>query len=86
MTVTPQSLQRSCTHVRLIGGREETGASRLCRAARGASRLPDTIPLRRVMGHMLLPREQQLADGSYVTRIYKNQNDQRAKGIVTGSV
>ena len=40
----------------------------------------------RVMGHMLLPREQQLADGSYVTRIYKNQNDQRAKGIVTGSV
>ena len=33
----------------------------------------------RVMGHMLLPREQQLADGSYVTRIYKNQNDQRAK-------
>jgi hypothetical protein len=29
-------------NVRLIGGREETGASRLCRAARGASRLPDT--------------------------------------------
>ena len=28
-------------NVRLIGGREETGASRLCRAARGASRLPD---------------------------------------------
>jgi hypothetical protein len=28
---------------------------------------------------MLLPREAQLADGSYVTRIYKNQNDQRAK-------
>src|ERR1035441_5490542 len=28
-------------NVRLIGGGEETGASRLCRAARGASRLPD---------------------------------------------
>jgi hypothetical protein len=28
-------------NVRLIGGREETGASRLCRAARGASCLPD---------------------------------------------
>jgi hypothetical protein len=33
----------------------------------------------RVMSHMLLPREQQLADGSYVTRIYHNQKDQRAK-------
>jgi len=31
------------------------------------------------MSHMLLPREQQLTDGSYVTRIYKNQNDQRAR-------
>src|ERR1035441_8041735 len=28
-------------NVRLIGGWEETGPSRLCRAARGASRLPD---------------------------------------------
>jgi hypothetical protein len=33
----------------------------------------------RVTGHMLLPREEQLADGSYLTRIYKTQNDQRAK-------
>jgi hypothetical protein len=33
----------------------------------------------RVMGHMLLPREEPLADGSYLTRIYKNQQDQRAK-------
>ena len=33
----------------------------------------------RVMGHMLLPREEQLADGSYVTRVYKTQNDQRRK-------
>ena len=27
---------------------------------------------------MVLPREQQLADGSYLTRIYANQSDQRA--------
>jgi hypothetical protein len=33
----------------------------------------------RVMGHMLLPPEERLADGSYLTRIYKNQPDQRAK-------
>jgi hypothetical protein len=33
----------------------------------------------RVMGHMLLPREQQLPDGSYLTRIYPSQKDQRAK-------
>jgi hypothetical protein len=32
-------------NVRLIGGREETGASRLCRAARGASCLPDQRPV-----------------------------------------
>ncbi|MGH2873523.1 MAG: IS4 family transposase [Solirubrobacteraceae bacterium] len=32
----------------------------------------------RVMGHMLLPREEQLTDGSYLTRVYKNQPDQRA--------
>jgi hypothetical protein len=30
-------------NVRLIGGREETGASRIFRAARGASRLPDHV-------------------------------------------
>lgn len=33
----------------------------------------------RVKTNMLLPREGQLADGSYLTRIYKNQKDQRAK-------
>lgn len=33
----------------------------------------------RVPSHMLLPRERQLADGSYLTRIYRNQPDQRAK-------
>ena len=32
----------------------------------------------RVGSHMLLPREQQLADGSYLTRVYANQPDQRA--------
>jgi hypothetical protein len=33
----------------------------------------------RVRANMLLPREQQLADGSYLTRIYANQPDQRAR-------
>jgi DDE family transposase len=33
----------------------------------------------RVGTHMLLPREQQLPDGSYLTRIYPNQPDQRAR-------
>ena len=37
-------------NVRLIGGREETGASRLCRAARGASRLPDATRAGRPAG------------------------------------
>ncbi len=32
----------------------------------------------RVKGNMVLPREQQLPDGSYLTRIYANQNGQRA--------
>jgi Insertion element 4 transposase N-terminal/Transposase DDE domain len=32
----------------------------------------------RVGSHMLLPREQQLADGSYLTRVYAHQPDQRA--------
>jgi hypothetical protein len=32
----------------------------------------------RVSANMLLPREQQLSDGSYLTRIYANQPDQRA--------
>ena len=33
----------------------------------------------RVKSNMVLPREQQLPDGSYLTRIYKDQKDQRAK-------
>jgi hypothetical protein len=38
----------------------------------------------RVKSNMVLPREQQLPDGSYLTRIYANQPDQRAKrdGVV----
>jgi len=32
----------------------------------------------RVKANMVLPREQQLSDGSYLTRIYPNQPDQRA--------
>ena len=32
----------------------------------------------RVGAHMLLPRERQLPDGSYLTRVYANQPDQRA--------
>lgn len=33
----------------------------------------------RVMSNMVLPREQPLADGSFLTRIYPNQTDQRAR-------
>jgi hypothetical protein len=33
----------------------------------------------RVSANMLLPREQQLPDGSYLTRVYANQPDQRAR-------
>jgi hypothetical protein len=33
----------------------------------------------RVKANMVLPREQQLADGSYLTRIYRSQPDQRAQ-------
>jgi hypothetical protein len=33
----------------------------------------------RVKTNMVLPREQQLSDGSYLTRVYANQRDQRAQ-------
>ena len=33
----------------------------------------------RVKANMVLPREEQLSDGSYLTRIYANQPDQRAQ-------
>ena len=42
-------------NVRLIGGREETGASRLCRAARGASRLPDVQPVNAPIQRVRVP-------------------------------
>jgi hypothetical protein len=59
----------------------------LCLADRGfygferfkAARQTGAQLLWRVMSHMLLPREEQLADGSYLTRVYHNQKDQRAK-------
>jgi hypothetical protein len=69
---------------RLLGGLEK---GMLCLADRGfysferfqTARRTGAQLLWRVMSHMLLPREQQLADGSYLTRIYKNQPDQRAQ-------
>lgn len=69
---------------RLISG---LGEGMLCLADRGLysferfekARGTGAQLLWRVMGHMLLPREEQLADGSYLTRVYRNQQDQRAK-------
>jgi hypothetical protein len=68
----------------LLGG---LGPGMLCLADRGfysfqrwqnASKTGAQL-LWRVKGNMVLPREQQLADGSYLTRIYANQGDQRAQ-------
>jgi hypothetical protein len=42
-------------NVRLIGGREETSASRLCRAARGTSRLPDVQPVNAPIQRVRVP-------------------------------
>jgi hypothetical protein len=58
----------------------------LCLADRGfhsfarfqAARETGAQLLWRVQRNMLLPREEQLPDGSYLTRIYANQPDQRA--------
>jgi Insertion element 4 transposase N-terminal/Transposase DDE domain len=69
---------------RLLGGLRE---GMLCLADRGFysferfqnARKTGAHLLWRVMSHMLLPREEQLPDGSYLTRIYKSQKDQRAK-------
>jgi hypothetical protein len=66
---------------------DRLGGGMLCLADRGfysferfqKARRTGAQLLWRVMGHMLLPREEQLADGSYLTRVYKNQPDQRAK-------
>src|SRR5207244_1856683 len=69
---------------RLIGGLSE---GMLCLADRGfysferfqKARKTGAQLLWRVMSHMVLAPEEQLADGSYLTRVYKNQPDQRAK-------
>jgi hypothetical protein len=62
------------------------GSGMLCLADRGFysfgrwqnARNTGAQLLWRVRVNMVLPREQQLADGSYLTRIYANQSDQRA--------
>ena len=59
----------------------------LCLADRGfysfkrfqAARETGAQLLWRVKSSMVLPREQPLADGSYLTRMYASQSDQRAK-------
>jgi hypothetical protein len=66
---------------------DRLGEGMLCLADRGfygferfqRARATGAQLLWRVMSHMLLPREEQLVDGSYLTRIYKTQNDQRRK-------
>jgi hypothetical protein len=68
----------------LLGG---LSAGMLCLADRGFysferwqnARQTGAQLLWRVKWNMVLPREQQLPDGSYLTRIYANQRDQRAR-------
>lgn len=68
----------------LIGTLE---AGQLCLADRGFYSFKRWLNARetgaqllwRVKANMVLPRERQLTDGSYLTRIYKDQKDQRAK-------
>jgi hypothetical protein len=63
------------------------GPGQLCLADRGfysferfqAARETGAQLLWRVKSNMLLPRERTLADGSYLTRVYANQADQRAE-------
>jgi hypothetical protein len=63
------------------------GAGMLCLADRGFysfqrfqnARKGGAQLLWRVKANMVLPREEQLADGSYLTRVYANQPDQRAQ-------
>src|SRR5450631_4857258 len=56
-------------NVRLIGGREETGASRLCRAARGASCLPDVQPITASIQRVRVPPwESSDCPGSHIRR------------------
>jgi hypothetical protein len=63
------------------------GPGMLCLADRGfhsfarfaSARQSGAQLLWRVQRNLLLPREEQLPDGSYLTRIYANQPDQRAR-------
>jgi hypothetical protein len=63
------------------------GAGTLCLADRGfygfarfqAARKTGAELVWRVKSSMVLPRETLLSDGSYLTRIYPNRNDQRAR-------
>jgi len=69
---------------RVLGALDE---GMLCLADRGfysferfqTARATGAHLLWRVMSNMVLPREQQLPDGSYLTRVYRSQPDQRAK-------
>ena len=69
---------------RLLGG---LGDGMLCLADRGFysfqrwqnARKTGAQLLWRMKANMLLPREEQLPDGSYLTRVYPNQPDQRAR-------
>jgi hypothetical protein len=82
--IGPYTTSEQALAGRLCGSLEE---GMLCLADRGiysferfqTARKTGAQLLWRVMSHMLLPREEQLADGSYLTRIYKRQNDQRTK-------
>jgi len=80
----PLSSSENALADELLGG---LSAGMLCLADRGFysferfknARQTGAQLLWRVQRNMLLPREEQLTDGSYVTRIYANQPDQRAQ-------
>ncbi|MGH2836362.1 MAG: IS4 family transposase [Solirubrobacteraceae bacterium] len=79
----PLSSSENALADELLGGLDQ---GMLCLADRGFysfgrfqnARATGAQLLWRVSATLLLPREQQLPDGSYLTRIYKNQPDQRA--------
>jgi hypothetical protein len=81
--VGPLSSSESVLADELLGGLEP---GMLCLADRGFysferfknARRTGAQLLWRVKANMLLPREQQLSDGSYLTRIYATQPDRRA--------
>lgn len=79
----PLSSSENALADELLGGLQ---SGMLCLADRGFysfgrwqnARQAGAQLLWRVKANMVLPREQQLPDGSYLTRIYANQPDQRA--------